>query len=616
MFHKRIVSVLAGALALAALSPSVSGQMPPQSQTVGTGLIAGQVVDADTGKGIAGALVALVPVRRTPSGLQAVRQLGIAADSQGRFYFSGLSEGEYGMEAVFPGYTTPADTALIALKAGEHKTDVRTTLRRLSTVSGRVTDESGGPVVAADIRVLRRTTVGGRPPALVAAGIGRTDDRGEYRITNLQQGEYYICVCGKDPLPFDGQLLTTMAERPTDLLAVAARATTAGADTVQFDSPLRTTPITLYPGTTLFAQAERVRLGGGETDRTDLNISVTTVVGRRISGRVLGAPAPLHANNLRLIQEGDLPETAGVVQIPAMLVQPDGRFDFAGVPPGLYRLEATVAPGGRGGGPSGSALALIGTRSSQMAPQMAGTMSGPPAAGDAVWGATTIAVGDADVKDIVVGLQPTFSISGRLEFVGSSPPPVPQQGQRVIVQVVSELTGPLSRGGGSPAQPDQTFRIGGIVPGRYALIPSLGGPSPWVTIRRVTAGGVDVTDTLFTIDKSIPDVVITLSDVPEAVVSGRVSGPPPEGTALSAYIFPTDKRLWAAPFGAARRFRSVRVQADGSFSIPRITAGEYFVWVTDTRLEWMDVATFESFARLATRADVPETGTMTVEVRR
>lgn len=616
MFHKRIVSVLAGAVALVAAVRVVPAQVPAQTPSMGTGLIAGQVVDADTGKGIAGAMVALAPVRRTPTGPQAVRPMGVAADSQGRFYFSGLVEGEYGMEAVFPGYTTPANTALITLKTGERKTDVRTTLRRLSSVSGRVSDESGGPVVAADVRVLRRTTVGGRPPALVAAGIGRTDDRGEYRITNLQAGEYYICVCGKDPIPFDGQLLTTMAERPTDLLAVAARATTAGADTVQFDTPLRTTPITLYPGTTLFAQAERIRLGGSDTDRSDLNIVVTTVVGRRISGRVLGAPSPLHATNLRLIQEGDLPEAAGVVQIPAMLVQPDGRFDFAGVPPGTYRLEATVAPGGRGGGPSGSALAFIGTRGAQMTPQMAGTMGGGPGAGDAVWGATTIAVGDADVKDIVVGLQPTFSIAGRLEFVGSSPPPVPQQGQRVMVQVMSESTGLLSRGAVSPVQPDQTFRIGGIVPGRYALIPNLGGPSPWVTIRRVTAGGVDVTDTLFAVDNSIPDVVITLSDVPEAVVSGRVSGAPPEGAALSAYIFPTDKRLWATPFGAARRFRSVRVQADGSFSIPRIPAGEYFVWVTETRPEWMDVATLESFARPATRAEVPETGTMTVEVRR
>ena len=47
-----------------------------------------------------------------------------------------------------------------------------------------------------------------------------------------------------------------------------------------------------------------------------------------------------------------------------VLVQPDGRFDFAGVPPGQYvlRVQHNVSPARGGGSPSGSALMFLGAR--------------------------------------------------------------------------------------------------------------------------------------------------------------------------------------------------------------------------------------------------------------
>src|SRR5688572_32472841 len=76
---------------------AAESQAPPQ----GTGLISGQVVDADSGKGISYAPVALigVPTAGGPPpqgrGGQPNRPFAVLADSQGRFFFGGLAAGSY-----------------------------------------------------------------------------------------------------------------------------------------------------------------------------------------------------------------------------------------------------------------------------------------------------------------------------------------------------------------------------------------------------------------------------------------------------------------------------------------------------------------------------------------
>ena len=95
--------VLAGALMVFAYAAIGQGtgftaqsQPPPQ----GTGLISGQVIDADTGKGIPNAPVALhaVPAPGAPPqgrGGGPNRPFVVTSDSQGRFFFGGLAAGSY-----------------------------------------------------------------------------------------------------------------------------------------------------------------------------------------------------------------------------------------------------------------------------------------------------------------------------------------------------------------------------------------------------------------------------------------------------------------------------------------------------------------------------------------
>ena len=156
------------------------------------------------------------------------------------------------VQAQLEGYagTSGAAVRTVDLSDGATITDARLQLMKLAAISGTVRDDGGDPVVGVDVLAFRRASLQGRPPVLAWDGRAKTDDRGQYRLTRLMPGDYYVCACTRDPIPFDGQLLTTLAARPLDLLAVASRAAKAGADTASLDGTLRTFAPTFHPNTT------------------------------------------------------------------------------------------------------------------------------------------------------------------------------------------------------------------------------------------------------------------------------------------------------------------------------------------------------------------------------
>jgi len=39
-----------------------------------------------------------------------------------------------------------------------------------------------------------------------------------FRIAPLPGGDYVVCACSRDPIPFDATLLTTLASQPIQLM--------------------------------------------------------------------------------------------------------------------------------------------------------------------------------------------------------------------------------------------------------------------------------------------------------------------------------------------------------------------------------------------------------------
>jgi hypothetical protein len=434
-----------------------------------------------------------------------------------------------------------------------------------------------------------------------------------------------VCACTRDPIPFDGTLLTTLASEPLQLMSVAARALTVGSDVASLDNTLRTYAPTLHPNSSSLARATRVTLGWGE-EKTGIDILLQLVHATRVSGTVVGAPGPVQAGFMRLVSEADVEAGTQLLALQPMLVQPDGRFDFTTVPPGQYRLQI-VQPdtSGRAGGPSGAAMGFVGSRGATPPPAGA-TMSaaGPPTTEPPMWASEPISVGENGVTGVIVTLNRALRIAGRIQWVGGTAQPQPQVLNRITVQMQSvAIQDPLSQMGGFAQgrfSPDASFLVPGVIPGKYSLTVTTVPGFP--TLKSIAIGGLDITDLPLEVgEKDISEVVITYTDAPLASLTIN-AGPPPAGSKnaddASFLVFPADRKYWTEPAAARRRYRSGLVPSTGTVTTPDLPAGDYFVVVVNGMevIDWMEATKMDALSRRAQRVTLIDGGKASVEVRR
>jgi hypothetical protein len=597
-------------------------QGPPPS---GTAFLAGQVVDVPAGRPVAQAIVTLSGRMAGPTP-RTLTQGPITTDAQGRFAFGSLPAGTYSVQASRAGYIL-WQAMPVVLDEDSRVLDVRPRLIQQASISGTLRDENGDPVVGTSVIAFRSFTYNGRP-SLQPSQPARSDDRGVYRFGAIAPGDYVVCACGRDPIPFDGLLLTTLASEPVQLINVAARALAMGSDAVSLDATLRTYPPTLYPNSQSLSRATRFTLAPGE-ERSGIDITLDLVRATRVSGRVLGAPGPVVAGGLRLVPAVDADAGYELLSLPPMLVQPDGRFDFTSVPPGQYRFMATAtSTGGRGGwaGPSGAALNFLGGRGAMPPPPPTPASTGVAPQGQAnqwMWASEVVNVGEDGVSGLVVTMRQALPVTGRMEFEGSAPRPTVQATGRIAF-LFEPLTPDRGALGVTLVQLSPDFRLAavpGVTPGRYII--NFGGISPYTMVKSVTVGSSDVTDLPIEVgDGGLGELVITLTDAPAASVAVTLSsatGTPRAQDDLSVMVFPANKRYWVDPAAAARRFRQTAAALAGPTTVPNLPAGEYFVAVGSTSQDavgWQEQARIEALSRRAQRVTLTEGVRATVEIRR
>lgn len=573
------------------------GQPPPTAAPVpppltGTAFLSGQVVETMSGRPVAGAMVAVIGPVGGMTGRAGTPPALVLTDSQGRFFFANLPAGRYSFTQVSkPGYDS-GTVRPIVLADAERVTGVRIRLVQLSNLSGTVRDDAGDPVVGTDVILFRRAVVNGR---VTIGGVTtiRTDDHGDYRFSGVKPGQYFVCACRRDPIPFDGVLLSTLAAEPLQLMGLAARALRVGAEAATLDQTLRTFPPTFYPNSASVAQATRVTLVAGE-EKTRLDIDVTPVRALRVSGTIVGAASPVTAGSIRLVPAGD--DSDAAVALAPVLVQPDGRFDFAGVPPGRYVLRVihTVTTG-VAGAPSGAALQFLGARAATI-----GGGSGPPQSIDgepAFWAAEPVNVGDEDVRGLSIPLRPLTTISGRVE----TDLPTPRATSSGIV-IVEPMSPGLTSGRGR-INADGTFRVAGLMPGRYAISANLAG----LSAASVKVGGADVTDMAFNVGADdVTGVEISVSNTGQPVINGaapRADGATSDDRTVLA--FPSDRKYWTEPAAARRLFRAIQIGRDDTF-VTSLPAGEYFLAIVpdDAVADWQEASRLDALSRTAERVQL------------
>jgi len=245
-------------------------------------------------------------------------------DQDGRFVFRNVAPGGYRLSGERPGFPRQDHKALLLVEAGKPFEDITFRMAPGAVISGRVIDQEGEPMPSLVVSALRKRYEHGkldwRP-----AGSAQTNDRGEFRISNLRAGRYLLSATDLNI----GIDLAGMSRNPLPGKPEAAYASTYHGNTTDLD------------------RAVPVEVREGEDRRgTDIQMVRTSTV--RVRGKVVGALEG-RVLVLTVVRKGAAP---GVGSGGVALVQPnEGTFELKGLTPGSYLLIArSVTDGVRASG--------------------------------------------------------------------------------------------------------------------------------------------------------------------------------------------------------------------------------------------------------------------------
>jgi protocatechuate 3,4-dioxygenase beta subunit len=240
------------------------------------------------------------------------------SDPAGLFIFSNVQPGKYIVTAQRNGFVSqnarrPAIQTL-TVSPGQDLSGVVIKLTPHSVITGKVLDEDGDPLYGATVSVMENRYFRGRR-TLTSRGNGTVNDLGEYRISGLQPGRYFVAVQPRG-----------------DYGAAPVRVRPPGQDGD------RTYVIVYYPGVFEQAQATPLDLEPGQEARgIDFQIRKATTV--HIRGRVLDDAGNPVTGTAVTVVSGDSPG-ASVAGRNMAMVRQDGSFDVGGIPPGAHTLMA------------------------------------------------------------------------------------------------------------------------------------------------------------------------------------------------------------------------------------------------------------------------------------
>lgn len=354
-------------------------------------------------------------------------------DTDGRFQIENIQPGRYHLLIERNGFLQindrghRLDSSVLDLRAGQEMKDVVFHMLPMAVISGRVVDQDGDPLANFGVSVGKRKPV--KSSDVEAIGGERTNDLGEYRISGLSPGQYYVSVV---PAP--------------EISNFAHPAKGSEAETKPQSGYLTT----YYPGTTDPMQASVVTLRAG--DEMPVNFTILPTRTYRIRGLVTGIP-PKQKPMVQLFTKG-----LNAITMNAADVSEDGQFELRGVAPGTYLISA---------------------------------ISG--AEGDALSARQNVTVVASDVEGVKLSPVRPFPLSGHLRFEGAPPQPNQYTVFLQDPDDPDDVASMMSFSGGTViARVDRSgdFRWPTVAPGRYVIGVSGAGSSD-VFVKSVTVGNVN-----------------------------------------------------------------------------------------------------------------------------
>ena len=482
------------------------------------------------GKGLAGAVVAVWswPLNEPqPQGTLTTR-----TDADGNYRIPGVPVGNYyvaprSLEFVAIENGEPASPRYFTVTSGESVDAINFEMLRGGVITGTITNSDGKPIIDELVNLIR---VDPQPAAqssnAIPSGrlVGRTDDRGIYRMYGIPPGHYKVAA---------GWQLT-------------AQATLTGSPAYRR---------VFYPGATEESKAEVIDLAeGAEISHVDINVGavVKTVA---VSGKILedetGQPIPNINFGLQGFA-GSRP-AGGVSQ--AGSTNGRGEFKLENMPAGRYAILVPPALV-----PTGAPAPAF---YSDMAP---------------------IDIAEEDVTGLEIRLHRTLDVSGVVVIEGTSNQAVLARPEKLWMRVTSMKIGSPVSFQNSNIDSDWTFVVSGLRPGELYFSASVGsspiGLMP-LQIKRIERDGVEQTRNIeLKPGEHLTGIRLVLV-YGTSTIRGQVkfeNGTPPQNARLSARLWPSVRTQSRNPVAEAL------VDTRGFFLIEHVPAGNYTLIVSSVSL--------------------------------